>query len=50
VRHKDDLVNAGATRVDEPAFCDGNPAWGRMVQDVPDFCRELVNAIGGLSA
>jgi len=39
---KDDLVNAGATWVDEPAFSDGNIVWGRVVEDIPDFCRELV--------
>ena len=38
---KDDLVNAGATWVDEPAFRDGNQIWGRVVADIPDFCREL---------
>jgi len=42
---KDDLVNAGATWVDEPAFRDGNIVWGRVVEDIPDFCRELVAAI-----
>lgn len=42
---KDDLENAGATWVDEPAFRDGNIVWGRVVPDVPDFCRELVNAV-----
>lgn len=42
---KDDLVNAGATWVDEPAFRDGNIVWGRVVADIPDFCRELVAAI-----
>jgi deglycase len=45
---KDDLVNAGATWVDEPAFRDGNIVWGRVVEDIPDFCRELVAAIEGL--
>jgi protease I len=44
---KDDLVNAGATWVDEPAFRDGNIVWGRVVEDIPDFCRELVGAIAG---
>ena len=39
---KDDLVNAGATWVDQPAFRDGNQVWGRVVADIPDFCRELV--------
>jgi protease I len=42
---KDDLVNAGATWVDEPAFRDGNLVWGRVVPDIPAFCRELVAAI-----
>lgn len=41
---KDDLVNAGATWVDEPAFRDGNLIWGRVVADIPEFCRELVGA------
>jgi len=44
---KDDLVNAGATWVDEPAVRDGNLVWGRVVEDIPDFCRELVAAIEG---
>jgi deglycase len=44
---KDDLVNAGAVWVDEPAFRDGNIVWGRVVEDIPDFCRELVDAIEG---
>jgi protease I len=42
---KDDLVNAGATWIDEPAFRDGTIVWGRVVDDIPDFCRELVAAI-----
>jgi protease I len=42
---KDDLVNAGASWVDEPAFRDGNIVWGRVVEDIPDFCRELVAAL-----
>ena len=42
---KDDLVNAGATWVDEPAFREGNLVWGRVVADIPDFCRELVAAL-----
>jgi len=41
---KDDLENAGATWVDEPAFREGNLVWGRVVEDIPDFCRELVAA------
>lgn len=42
---KDDLVNAGATFVDTPALRDGNLVWGRVVEDIPDFCRELIQAI-----
>ncbi|MGE5140627.1 MAG: type 1 glutamine amidotransferase domain-containing protein [Rudaea sp.] len=42
---KDDLVNAGAVWADEPAFRDGQLVWGRVVADIPDFCRELVTAI-----
>ena len=42
---KDDLVNAGATWVDQPAFRDGNLVWGRVVADIPDFCRELLAAL-----
>jgi protease I len=47
---KDDLVNAGAVWMDEPAFRDGNIVWGRVVEDIPDFCRELVTAIEGASS
>jgi len=42
---KDDLIHAGAEWVDESAFRDGNIVWGRVVADIPNFCRELVNAI-----
>lgn len=42
---KDDLENAGATWVDEAAFRDGSLVWGRVVPDIPDFCRELVAAL-----
>ena len=42
---KDDLENAGATWVDEPAFREGNVVWGRVVEDIPAFCRELVAAL-----
>jgi protease I len=42
---KDDLINAGAIWVDEAAFRDGNLVWGRVVKDIPDFCRELVLAL-----
>jgi protease I len=42
---KDDLVNAGATWVDEPAFRDGNIVWGRVVPDIPAYMRELLAAL-----
>ena len=42
---KDDLENAGATWVDKAAFRENNLVWGRVVPDIPDFCRELVAAI-----
>jgi protease I len=42
---KDDLVNAGATWVDKPAFRENNLVWGRVVPDIPAFCRELVAAL-----
>jgi deglycase len=42
---KDDITNAGGIWVDEPAFREGNLVWGRVVEDIPAFCRELVAAI-----
>jgi len=42
---RDDLVNAGATWADESAFRDGTLVWGRVVDDIPAFCRELVGAL-----
>jgi protease I len=42
---KDDLINAGARWRNEPAFQVGNLVWGRIVADIPDFCRVLVTAL-----
>ena len=42
---KDDLINAGANWVDEPAFRDGNIVWGRVVADIPEYNRVLVEAL-----
>lgn len=42
---RDDMVHAGATWVDEPAFRSGNLVWGRVVEDIPAFLRELVAAL-----
>ena len=47
---KDDLINAGARWRDEAAFRSGNLVWGRVVADIPDFCRELVSALEGWKA
>lgn len=42
---KDDILNAGGQWLDEPAFREGNMVWGRVVEDIPAFCRELVAAL-----
>ena len=44
---KDDIINAGGTWVNEAAFREGHMVWGRVVEDIPDFCRELVAALAG---
>jgi protease I len=43
---KDDLENAGGIWLDEPAFRDGNRVWGRVVDDIPAYQRELIQALG----
>jgi len=42
---RDDMENAGAIWVDEPAFREGNMVWGRVVADIPHYCRELIEAL-----
>ena len=42
---KDDLINAGAKWRDEAAFRSGCIVWGRVVPDIPNYCRELVAAL-----
>jgi protease I len=44
---KDDMRNAGALWVDQPAFQEGNLVWGRVVEDIPDYCRVLIQALAG---
>jgi protease I len=44
---KDDLVNAGANYVDEEVVRDGNLITSRKPDDLPAFCRELVDALAG---
>ena len=42
---KDDITNAGGIWTNEAAFREGHMVWGRVVEDIPDFCRELVAAL-----
>jgi protease I len=42
---KDDLVNAGAEWVDKAAFQEDHLVWGRVVKDIPAFCRTLIHAL-----
>jgi len=42
---KDDLVNAGATYVDEEVVRDGNLITSRKPDDLPAFCREIIEAL-----
>lgn len=41
---RDDLVNAGADFVDEPAVRDGNIVTARVPDDLPEFCQEIIKA------
>ena len=42
---RDDLVNAGATWVDEPVVVDGHIVSSRVPKDLPAFGRELVRLL-----
>jgi protease I len=42
---RDDLVNAGAEFVDVPAIRDGNILTGRVPDDLPEFCQEIIQAL-----
>ncbi|MEM3745534.1 MAG: type 1 glutamine amidotransferase domain-containing protein, partial [Candidatus Bathyarchaeia archaeon] len=42
---KDDLVNAGAIFLDEPAVRDGNIITGRVPDDLPEFCQMIIEAL-----
>jgi protease I len=42
---KDDLVNAGATYLDQEVVRDGNLITSRKPDDIPAFCRELIEAL-----
>ena len=42
---RDDLVNAGAEFLDVPAVKDGNILTGRVPDDLPEFCGEIIDAL-----
>jgi len=42
---KDDLINAGANYVDEEVVRDGNLVTSRKPDDLPAFCREMIEAL-----
>jgi len=42
---KDDLINAGAEYLDVPAIRDGNIITGRVPDDLPEFCQEIISAL-----
>jgi protease I len=44
---KDDLVNAGATYLDQEVVVDGNLITSRMPGDLPAFCRAIIMAMQG---
>ena len=43
---RDDLVNAGAEWVDEPAVTDGNIVSSRVPKDLPAFARAMLKVLG----
>jgi protease I len=43
---KDDLVNAGANYLDQEVVRDGNLVTSRKPDDLPAFCREIIEALG----
>jgi protease I len=42
---KDDVINAGATYLDEPVVRDGNLITSRVPDDLPLFCRTIIEAL-----
>ena len=44
---KDDMVNAGAKWSDEAVVVDGNLITSRVPQDLPAFCRAIVEMMSG---
>ncbi|HKE98724.1 MAG TPA: type 1 glutamine amidotransferase domain-containing protein [Actinomycetes bacterium] len=46
---RDDVVNAGATYVDEPVVVDGNLVTARRPPDLPEYGAALVNALSAVA-
>lgn len=44
---KDDMINAGAKWVDEEVVVDGNIITSRSPDDLPAFCREIIDMLAG---
>jgi protease I len=44
---KDDLVHAGAKYVDQEVAVDGNLITSRKPEDLPAFCRAIIEVLGG---
>ncbi|RLG77540.1 MAG: hypothetical protein DRO12_02005 [Thermoprotei archaeon] len=42
---RDDLINAGAQFVDEPVVVDGNLVTARVPDDLPEFCRAIIELL-----
>lgn len=42
---RDDLINAGAEFVDAPAVRDEHIITGRVPDDLPEFCQEIIKAL-----
>jgi protease I len=42
---RDDLLNAGAEFLDVPAVRNGNIITGRVPDDLPEFCQEIIKAL-----
>ena len=47
---RDDLINAGAEYIDQEVVRDGNLITSRTPDDLPAFCREIVQALRGWQA
>ena len=42
---RDDLINAGANYEDSPVVVDGNIVTSRVPDDLPDFCRKIIEKL-----